>query len=45
MPEIKRLKKKMAKLERKYEKASPIQKMRIEKSCIATEKRLAFLKR
>ena len=45
MPEIKKLKKKIAKLERKFDKAGPIQRMRIEKSCVATEKRLAFLKR
>ena len=43
MPEIKKLKKKLAKLERKYDTASPIQRMRIEKSAVATEKRLAHL--
>lgn len=43
MPEIKKLKKKLAKLERKHEKAGPVERMRIGKSFVATEKRLALL--
>ena len=40
---LKKLLKKLAKLERKYEKAGPIEKARIMKSAIATEKKIAKL--
>jgi hypothetical protein len=41
--EINRLKKKIERLEKKYENAGLVQKARIRKNAVATEARMAFL--